>query len=168
MHDIDEIIKEYSNHIYKYLICLTHDYDIAEELTQETMYKAIVNFNQLKDKDKVEMWLCKIAKNLWLQELNKRKRYTVIDNSSLEKIQMDDNIEENLIQKDDKMKLYNEIEKLDELDKQIIYLRLNADLKFKEIGDIFGKTENWARVSFYRIKQQIIKEVKKDDKKDRV
>ena len=154
--------------IYKYLICLTHDYDIAEELTQETMYKAIVNFNQLKDKDKVEMWLCKIAKNLWLQELNKRKRYTVIDNSSLEKIQMDDNIEENLIQKDDKMKLYNEIEKLDELDKQIIYLRLNADLKFKEIGDIFGKTENWARVSFYRIKQQIIKEVKKDDKKDRV
>ena len=168
MHDIDEIIKEYSNHIYKYLICLTHDYDIAEELTQETMYKAIVNFNQLKDNDKVEMWLCKIAKNLWLQELNKRKRYTVIDNSSLEKIQMDDNIEENLIQKDDKMKLYNEIEKLDELDKQIIYLRLNADLKFKEIGDIFGKTENWARVSFYRIKQQIIKEVKKDDKKDRV
>ena len=168
MHDIDEIIKEYSNHIYKYLICLTHDYDIAEELTQETMYKAIVNFNQLKDKDKVEMWLCKIAKNLWLQELNKRKRYTVIDNSSLEKIEMDDNIEENLIQKDDRMKLYNEIEKLDELDKQIIYLRLNADLKFKEIGDIFGRTENWARVSFYRIKQQIIKEVKKDDKKDRV
>lgn len=168
MQDVDEIIKEYSNHIYKYLLYLTHNYDIAEELTQETMYKAIINFNQLKNRDKVEMWLCRIAKNLWFQELNKRKRYTVIENKDLEKIPISNEMEENLIQKDYKNKIYSKIEKLDEIEQQIIYLRLNADLKFKEIGEMFGKNENWARVSFYRAKQQIVKEVKRDDEKDRV
>ena len=75
MRNINELVEEYSNNIYKYLICLTHSQDIAEELTQETLYRAIKNINQLKDDTKIELWLCKIAKNLWLQDVQRKKRY---------------------------------------------------------------------------------------------
>lgn len=168
MKDIEEIVRDYSNNIYKYLLCLTHNYDISEELTQETMYRAVKYINQLRDEEKIELWLGKIAKNLWIQELNKRKRYVTIDNDIYKKFEDDSNIENDFIQKDDKLELYKYIERLDDVSREIISLRLNGDLKFKEIGEIFGKNENWARVTFYRAKQQIIKEVKKDDEKDRV
>lgn len=166
MKDIEENIEKYSNYIYKYLLCLTRNEDISEELTQETMYRAIKNLNQLKDEDKIEMWLCKIAKNLWLQELNQKKRYINIDDDILQ-FEMNESIEDNLIQKDNTINLYKEIERLDDISKEIIYLRLNGDLRFKEIGEIYGKTENWARVTFHRAKQQIAKEVRKNEK-DRV
>lgn len=168
MKDVNKIVNEYSNNIYKYLLCLTHNEDMSEELTQETMYRAIKNINQLKDESKAEMWLCKIAKNLWLQEINKRKKYMILENDNLDKFETNENIEDNLIQNDNKLELYKNIEQLDDISKEIILLRLNGDLRFKEIGELYGKTENWARVIFYRAKQQIIKEVRRDDKKDRV
>lgn len=168
MKDIDSIITEYSNYIYKYLLCLTHNDDISEELTQETMYKAIKNINQLKDEEKIEMWLCKIAKNLWLQEINEKKKYINISDNDILKFEANESIEDNLIQKDNRMNLYKEIERLDDVSKEIIYLKLNGDLRFKEIGEMYGKTENWARVTFHRAKQQIAKEVRKKNEKDRV
>lgn len=168
MKDIEEIVKDYSNNIYKYLLCLTHNYDISEELTQETMYRAVKYINQLRNEEKIELWLCKIAKNLWIQELHKQKRYVTIDNDSLKNLEDNSNVENDFIQKYNKLELYKYIERLDDVSKEIISLRLNGDLRFKDIAGMYGKSENWARVIFYRAKQQIIKEVKKDDEKDRV
>lgn len=53
------------------------------------------------------------------------------------------------------MELYKRIQRLDEKTKDVIYLRITGDLSFKEIGDIFNKTENWARTTFYRGKQKL-------------
>ena len=168
MRNINELVEEYSNNIYKYLICLTHSQDIAEELTQETLYRAIKNINQLKDDTKIELWLCKIAKNLWLQDVQRKKRYINISDNNLIKMKSEINIEEDLIQSDNINILYENIERLDDISKEIILLRLNGDLKFKEIGEIYGRTENWARVMFHRAKQQIMKEVRENEKKDRM
>ena len=74
MHDIETIYKEYFQTVYKYLICLTHNEDIAEELTQETFYKAIQKINTFKNNCKISIWLCQIAKNLWYDELKKNKK----------------------------------------------------------------------------------------------
>lgn len=74
MQDIEKIYKEYFEAINKYLFCLTHNKDIAEELTQETFYKAVKNINTYNGKCKMSVWLCQIAKNLWYDEYRKNKK----------------------------------------------------------------------------------------------
>lgn len=160
MENVTQILNIYSDYVYKYLFCLTHDYNLTEELTQETMYRAIKNINKLRDESKIEAWLCKIAKNLWLQELKKKRKTIEINENDLNNVQDKENIEETFMEKEDKKFLYDVIEKFKDDDKELIYLRLIDNLKFKEIANLTGKTETWARVTYYRLKQQIIKEVK--------
>ncbi len=160
MDDITKILDEYTDHVYKYLFCLTHEYNLAEELTQETIYRAMKNINKLRDENKVEAWLCKIAKNLWLQELKYRKKNIGMNVEDLTKVEMEQNLEEVFLEKQNKRILYDIIEKFEEEDKELVYLRIIDNLKFKEIANITGKTETWARVTYYRLKRQIMREVK--------
>ena len=153
MYNIDEIYKEYYPIVYKYLICLTHNPDISEELSQETFYKMIKKINQFKGESKISVWLCEIAKNLWYDELRKKKVDTVFYDET--ERASDENIEEEYIRKEHITKLYEKVESLDEVMKRIIYLRLNSDMSFKEIGDIIGKSETYTRVIFYRGKQKL-------------
>lgn len=157
MQEIEQIYKKYYTVVYKYLFCLTHNSDIAEELTQETFYKMIKKIDTFKGNSKLSVWLCEIAKNLWYDELRKKKYQTVsydeieVSNSTAYK----QNVENNYINKEEFDETTKRIENLDNLSKRVLYLRLNSDMSFKEIGDILGKTETWARVTFYRAKQKI-------------
>lgn len=157
MQEIEQIYKKYYTVVYKYLFCLTHNSDIAEELTQETFYKMIKKIDTFKGNSKLSVWLCEIAKNLWYDELRKKKYQTV----SYDEIEMSNstaykqNVENNYINKEEFDETTKRIENLDNLSKRVLYLRLNSDMSFKEIGDILGKTETWARVTFYRAKQKI-------------
>lgn len=157
MQELEEIYKEYHLIVYKYLLCLTKNSDIAEELTQETFYKMIKKIDTFKGNSKLSVWLCEIAKNLWYDYLRKKKIKTVsydeinISDSILNK----ENIENDYINKEEFNETTKRIESLDNLSKRVLYLRLNSDMSFKEIGDILGKTETWARVTFYRAKQKI-------------
>ncbi|MBQ7410072.1 MAG: RNA polymerase sigma factor [Clostridia bacterium] len=157
MQEIEQIYKKYYTVVYKYLFCLTHNSDIAEELTQETFYKMIKKIDTFKGNSKLSVWLCEIAKNLWYDELRKKKYQTV----SYDEIEVSDstaykqNVENNYINKEEFDETTKRIETLDNLSKRVLYLRLNSDMSFKEIGDILGKTETWARVTFYRAKQKI-------------
>lgn len=153
MYKIEEIYKEYYPIVYKYLVCLTHNTDIAEELAQETFYKMIKKINQYKGEAKISVWLCEIAKNLWYDELRKKK--VNVDYTKDFEIQSGENIEEDYIQKEEAMSLQRKVESLDKLTQRIIYLRLNSDMSFKEIGDIVGRTETYTRVTFYRGKQKL-------------
>ena len=163
MHDIETMYKEYFQTVYKYLICLTHNEDIAEELTQETFYKAIQKINTFKDNGKISVWLCQIAKNLWYDELKKNKKIENISEDEFFSIQLMSDIEENIISEEDRKILYKRINNLNEQTKKVIYLRIIGDLNFREIGSILGKTENWARTTFYRGKEKL-KEEKSYDK----
>ncbi len=154
MKNIEEIYTEYFDMIYKYLLCLTHNADISEELAQETFYKAIVSINSFKEDSKISTWLCKIAQNLWYDEIRKNKK-SVINYDDLSLIVSDEDIEHNLISNYEQISLNTKINSLDNISKKVIELRINGNLKFKEIGAIFGKSENWARVTFYRGKTKI-------------
>lgn len=159
--DIEQIYNEHFKAVYKYLICLTHNKEIAEDLTQETFCKAIDNIESFDGKCKMSSWLCTIAKNLWINELYKNTR----TEGFTEKNEIDDrtNIEEDFIKKQEITTLYKQISKLEEPIKDIFYLRLFGNLSFKEIGEILGRGEVWARVNFYRGKQKI-KEVDDNEK----
>ena len=152
MQDIEKIYKEYFEIVNKYLFCLTHNNDIAEELTQETFYKAVRNIDKYKGNCKISVWLCQIAKNLWYDECRKNKKIVEIKE---EEMLISQSIEEKVISNDEKMTLYKKMQKLDSKTREVMYLRLTGELSFKEIGNILNKTENWARVTFYRGKNQL-------------
>ena len=158
MQKIEKIYKDYYEIVYKYLLCLTHDKDIAEELSQETFYKMIKNIDKFEGKSKLSNWLCEIAKNLWYDEVRKKKRNIFVSNEECD-IESNENIEEKYIEKEESKKVLDRIESLDKLTQRVIYLRLNFDLSFKEIGTILGKSEVWARVTFYRGKQKVKEEM---------
>ena len=161
MQNMQEIYKEHSNTVYKYLFCLTGNEDLSEELTQETFAIAVKEIKKFKGNCKVSVWLCQIAKHLWYKELKKKKRNISIEEIS--DIQDSENLENLIINKEEKLKLFKDIQKLDEKSKELIYLRMVGNLDFTEIGEILGKTANWARVNFYRAKQKI-REVNKNGK----
>lgn len=162
MQSIEEIYKENFNLVYKYLFCLTHDLNISEDLTQETFYKAIENIDKFKGECKLSTWLCQIAKNLWFNELKKKKFKDVQYDENLNLIEISEGPEEQTISNDNKNRLYENLNKLDEITRQVIYLRITGELNFKEIGEILGKSEVWARVTYYRGKEKL-KEVDEDE-----
>ena len=151
---MEQIYKQYFETVNKYLFCLTHNSDISEELTQETFYRAVKKINTFKGDCKISVWLCQIAKNLWYDELKKNKKIENIG-EEIFSIQSEDKMEEKIILNESKLELYKKIQKLDKQTRDVIYLRITGELSFKEIGDILNKTENWARVTFYRGKQKM-------------
>ena len=155
MNDFEKIYNDYFKLVYKYLLFLTNNADISEDLAQETFYKAIIKIHTFKNKSKISTWLCQIAKNLLLNEVRHNKKINIIplrDNENLKNYYI---VEDYIILNDEKRKLYNEIEKLDKTTRLVILYRIHGNLSFKEIGDLFNKSENWARTTFFRGKENL-------------
>ena len=155
MQDIEKIYEEYFETVNKYLFCLTHNNDISEELTQETFYKAVKKIDTYKGECKMSAWLCQIAKNLWYDQCRKNKKFVDTKEDELLNIKALNTLEEQVIAKDEKISLYKKMQCLDEKTREVMYLRITGELSFKEIGIILNKTENWARVTFYRGKNKL-------------
>ena len=153
MQPMDEVYREYAGYVFRYLCALTGDEDLAEELTQETFFRAIKNVNRFDGRSGVSTWLCGIAKNC-LREYRRRNPPTAeLTDETVPGAAPSaaDETESN----EAKAALYRRMHALAEPYREVLYLRLFAGLSYREIGDIFGKTENWARVTFYRGKEQL-------------
>ena len=154
MQNMDQIYKEYFEIVNKYLFCLTHSNDISEELTQETFCRAVEKIDKYRGDCKMSVWLCQIAKYTWYDYCRKHKRETNLV-KLLDIEQEIDTPENEIISKDEKIELYKKMQGLDEKTREVVYLRITGELSFKEIGVILNKTENWARVTFYRGKNML-------------
>lgn len=155
--ELENYYREYGKKVYLFLMSLSGDSDISEELTQETFYQAIKSINRFEGKCSVYTWLCQIAKNLWCRELDRRKRHPVAEydaNARSPSVTP----EEEISLKDEKINILKRLHTLPEHEKEIILLRASGELSFREIGEIFEKSENWARVTYYRAKQKLKKE----------
>ncbi len=155
---IDKIYRENAQTIYKYLCSLTQNSELAEELTQETFFQAIKGIDKFRGDCKISVWLCSIAKKLWYKELEKRNRHKIepLDNM----IPSKESIENKSLNNLEKVEIFRLMHNLDAITKEVMYLRLAGELQFSEIAAIMGKTENWARVTYYRGKQKIMKGMK--------
>ena len=162
MFDMDAAYREYAVMVYKFLLSLCYEEELAEELTQETFYQAVRSVDRYDGSCKVSTWLCQIAKHLWYREMERRKRKgtseLTADMESLEK-----SVEEQLLVKEEKMELFRKVHVLDEISKEIVLLRVTGAFSFKEIAKLFGKNENWARVTYYRAKQKLLKGGEKNE-----
>ena len=151
---MEEIYQAHLETVNKYLFCFCPDKSLAEDLTQETFYIATKEINSFRNESKIEVWLCQIAKNLWYQELRRKKSIISMD-TEIGEIQSDLNLEENFMEKEQRVEVYKQIEKLEGTEKELILLRLTTELTFKNIAGIIGKSEPWSRVTFYRWKRKM-------------
>lgn len=162
---MEEIYQKYSKLVYNYLHKLTNDVELSEELMQETFYSAIKGINKFKGDTKITVWLCQIAKNKWKDYITKSNK---LKSTSLEEVIgelfIEDNTLNELSSREEIIQLYKYINKLPEEVKDVFYLRMKGEFSFKEIGMICGKSEEWARVTFYRGRLKLKEELLKNEK----
>ena len=154
MENIDEIYKKYANLIKNYIFTITGDKSLAEEIMQETFIVAINQIDKFRGDCKIYVWLLSIAKKILYKETKKNNLSNLLNIDELEITDKKD-IEAEFIKKDNKFRLYEAIQKLNASTREVIYLRLTGDFSFKEIGKILNKSENWARVVFFRGKKKL-------------
>jgi RNA polymerase sigma-70 factor (ECF subfamily) len=130
---------------------LSRNEKIAEEITQETFFKALKNIDKFKGNCKLNVWLCQIAKNTYFTYLDKQKRFDTDDIPETS----ENRIEEMIINKEETFRLHKVLHRLEEPYKEVFTLRVFGELSFKQISELFEKTESWVRVTFYRAKHKI-------------
>jgi RNA polymerase sigma-70 factor (ECF subfamily) len=132
---------------------MIRDVSLAEELTQETFFRAYMNYASLRNKEKASVWLCQIAKNTYYAWYNEQKKRTSLD--GLETVSNGESIEDAFVQKELSQKALLCLHELENPYKEVFMLSVFGDFSFKDISLIFGKSESWARVTFYRAKQKL-------------
>lgn len=160
-NDFEEIYHKYAQKVFNYIFSKCHSKELAEDITQTTFLKAIEHADSFRNESNVITWLCKIAQNTMLDEISRRENQNIhLDDieGSENLLQSKEDILSALICEEEKNKLYQNIHKLGEQQREIILYRL-IGLTFKEIGNIFNQSETWARVNFYRAKEQLVKKM---------
>ena len=153
MDDMSAIYRQHAQTVYKFLLAQCHDPDLAEELTQETFYQAVRSIGRFDGSCKVSVWLCQIAKHLWYQHLRKRNREAPMPEEGID-VPLP-SVEEETLDRAGRLDLLRQVHGLPEPYREVVYLRAFGGLSFREIGDVLGKTETWARVTFYRSKEKL-------------
>lgn len=156
MQDFDRIYQENGDIVYRYLFSITHDADLAEELTQQTFCEAIAHPGKYRGDAALSSYLCGIAKNLAKKEFSRRAKHDHVPLEDVRDGPATASAEEEVSGKLRRRELFQRIHELPEQMREVVYLRLAGELSFREIGAILGKTENWARVTFYRAKQKLM------------
>ncbi len=156
---MDEIYQQYARTVYRYLLSLTRDDGVAEELTQETFYQAIRSSDRYDGSCAISTWLCAIAKNVLAAYRRKHPATEDVDEQTL----TIPSAEAETVSEAGRLELLKKLHALREPYREVLYLRAFGDLSFREIGEIQGKSENWARVTFYRGKELLRKEVDEDE-----
>lgn len=159
MQPMDEVYRRYAQTVYRYLLSLTRDADTAEELTQETFYQAIRSSERYDGSCAVSTWLCAIAKNVLAAYRRKHPPTEELDEQTL----CAPSAETGVLGAAQRMELLKKLHALREPYREVMYLRVFGGLSFREIGEVQGKTENWARVTFYRGKETLRREVDEDE-----
>lgn len=152
MTDFDRVYEENYPIVYKFTLSLCRDPALAEELTQDAFVKALEHFDRFDRKCRLYVWLCQIAKNTYYSYLRKQKRRTLEDPSFP---QWTDSPEEIACDKETASRLYALLTRLPEPYREVFSLRVFSDLSFSQIGNIYGKTDSWARLIYYRGKKRL-------------
>jgi len=155
--EFEKIYVRYFNDVFLFLKKLSKDESIAEEITSETFFKAMRSIDTFRGETDVRVWLCQIAKNCYFSHLKKQQRLVDIDD--IEPLDSKDTIEEQIINRSDAMQIHLLLHKLDEPYKEVFMLRVFGELSFKQIGNIFQKTDNWACVTYHRARNKILKQM---------
>ncbi len=155
MTEFEEVYRLYFRDVYRYCLALTRDEALAEEITQETFFKALSAMDSFDGKCRVYVWLCQIARNTWFTRYQKQKRTQPLPGEA----STEDSLEERLLTKEAAWEIHRVLHDLEEPYKEVFSLRTFGELPFKQIAALFGKTESWARVTYHRARLRIKEEL---------
>ena len=159
LQEFEAIFNQYSPVVFRFLLSLCGDENLAEELTSETFYQAYLHIGKFRGDCKIETWLCQIAKNALYKEQKRRGRFAKPE--ILENAAADGNFFERIADREQAMKIHKRLHSLAEPYREVFMLRVFGDLSFKEIADVCGRSESWAKVTFYRAKNKIIESLER-------
>ena len=162
MDSMEEIYRKHARMIYCFLLTRTNEPELAEELTQETFYQAVKSVHRFEGKSSVSTWLCGIAKNVWYT-WQKKHRSEELSGELENELGQQHSAEQEAMVNWDRVEILKMLHHLKEPVREVMYLRLIANLSFREIGEIMERTENWARVNYYRGKEKILKGVRDNE-----
>ena len=158
--DFEEIYRTYFNDVFVYIRKLSGDENIAEEITSQTFFKALSSINKFKGECDVRVWLCQIAKNCYFTYLKKNSKTENIDDIQVLNIQdFTCDINEIISNKEQSKRIQTVLHTIPEPYKEVFMWRVFAELNFKEIGQIFDKSDNWACVTYHRARNMIKKKL---------
>lgn len=156
MTEFEKIYRAYFDDVYRYILRLSGNENIAEEITSETFFKAMRSIHGFRGDCDIRVWLCQIAKNCYYTHLKKSKQTDSIDDVELSELPSGEStIEERYIQHDEAARIRSVVHDLSEPYKEVFMWRVFAELSFKQIGQIFNKSGNWACVTYNRAKTMI-------------
>jgi len=165
--DFETIYRTYFNDVFRYIRNLSGSEHIAEEITADTFFRAMRSIDRFRGDCDVRVWLCQIAKNSYLAHLKKSKRIDSIEDAGLSDIAAPyETVEDRLIRQDETAQIQKVLHGIPDPYKEVFLWRVFAELSFRQIGQIFGKSENWACVTYHRARAKIKEglEANKDEK----
>ncbi len=151
---MEELYKENAALVYHFLLSRCKDPALAEDLTQETFLQAIKSIGNYNGNCKISVWLCQIAKHLLYRHWEKHRESVPLEETDW-MLSDGTEVERRVLAREELLDVLSRLHRLPINMREVVYLRINGDLSFREIGQIMEKSENWARVNFYRAKEML-------------
>ena len=156
MTEFEELYRTYFDDVFRYIRRLSGSESIADEITRETFFKAMRSIKCFRANCDIRVWLCQIAKNCYYTYLKKSTQTDSIDETELSELPSEEaTAEEQLIRQDEASRIRAVLHTLPETYKEVFMWRVFAELSFSQIGQLFGKSDNWACVTYHRAKRMI-------------
>ncbi len=165
MKKFEEIYEAYFNDVFLYIRRLSGSAQIAEEITSDTFFKALSTIDRFRGDCDIRVWLCQIAKNSYYSYLKKHRRIKNLEEKDIRRLQTSGNSPQDELEQQEKIQEIRDIlHTLKEPYKDVFMWRVFAELSFKDIGQIYRKTENWACVTYHRARTMIKNKMEDDDR----
>lgn len=155
MREFEEVYRDYYQTVYASVLRLCKDPHLAEEATQEAFFKALRSLDDFRGECRLDVWLCKIARNTCLSMLKKRGRQTELPPE--DELPAVEDMAGKLEDRETALRVHRLLHQLPEPYREVFWLRVFGELDFREIGGLFQKSESWARVTFHRSKLKLQK-----------
>lgn len=162
MQTFEELFSRYFRQVYGFSLSLTRDEAEAEDLAQHTFYKALEKIDSFQGRSDPATWLCSIAKNEYFNRRRKRRELPLEGDAPV-CTAGDESVEMAVQRSDEAMRVHRHLHTLSEPYREVFMLRVFSELKYGQIASLFGKTESWARVTYYRAKQDLQRRMKEED-----
>lgn len=156
MENFEAIYSEYYDTVFQYILSLCKEEDWAEEITQEAFFKALKSIGKFRGECKLSAWLCQIAKNTFYTQAKRRQKQA---DYPLEILPAAESIEEKFASRETAWQLHQLLHQLSDPYKEVFWMRTFGELSFAQIGELWGKSESWARVTYHRAKWKLKEEI---------
>lgn len=150
--DFEKVYRDYFPSVYRYILSVTKNAHTAEEIAQETFFKALKNIEKYDPQQNMLTWLCTIAKNTYYSQWKKSSQLAELPDSLKS---TEEDIIDTIIDSEDSLEILKVLHSLPEPYKEVFTLRVLGSFSFAKIGEVFSKGESWARVTFFRSKTMI-------------